>query len=140
MYHKILPALSIIILLCLSPLAILAQVPGTTYRPDSNGNMQPVSPNESPKFQGNLLGFISSHLHYPESALESGQEGKVFLQFIVDTDGTMKDLVVLRSSGSKALDAEALRVVRLMTQWKPGTDKGVPVQAYFTLPIVFSLH
>ena len=95
-----------------------------------------------PEFPGGmeaLYKFISQKIIYPADAVEEGIEGRVMVQFVVDEEGDVKDAVV-KQSVSPSIDKEALRVVKLMPKWKPGTVDGKPVDAYFRLPISFKLQ
>ncbi|WP_170111359.1 energy transducer TonB [Mangrovibacterium marinum] len=97
---------------------------------------------QMPQFPGgmsSLLSFISKSVRYPAQARELGTQGRVFVRFVVNTDGTIADAHVVRSVDS-LLDAEALRVVRLMPRWKPGSQNGRPVRVNFTIPINFVLQ
>lgn len=94
----------------------------------------PVFPGDVPA----LIKFISENLHYPASSAESGIEGRVIVQFVVTKNGDIANPKVLRGLDA-ACDSEALRVVKAMPKWKPGTNKGVPVDVYFTLPFTFKL-
>ena len=90
-----------------------------------------------PEFPGgwDALGkFVKDNLRYPEGHTDGG---RVIVQFVVDHDGTVADATVVRSV-SPELDAEALRVVRSMPRWKPGTQDGKAVAAMFTMPILFN--
>lgn len=78
--------------------------------------------------------FIKKNLHYPDTT--RGIEGKVYLQFTIDTLGVISDVRVKRSMGKK-FDDEAIRVVQLMPNWIPGVMNGKPVKSRFTMPIMF---
>ena len=76
-------------------------------------------------------------MKYPEAAKEAGQQGRVLVQFTVNTDGSISDAKILRGA-SPELDAEALRVVNSCTQkWTPGMQDGKPVPVSFSFPFVF---
>ena len=77
-------------------------------------------------------------LKYPEMAKENGIQGKVFVQFVVWKDGTIKDVKVVKGV-HKTLDGEAQRVVKSMPKWTPGKQRGTAVNARFTLPIKFRI-
>jgi periplasmic protein TonB len=97
---------------------------------------------EMPEFPGGIQGmmnFIRTTIIYPTQCRKQGLGGKIFLKFIVSTEGKVTDAQVLKSSGFKLLDAEALRVVNLMPIWKPGFQNRKAVNVYFNLPINFSL-
>lgn len=87
----------------------------------------------------NLFVFLAKRINYPKAAAEKGLEGKVIVKFIIDTDGTVKDPVVIKDNVGGGCAEEALRVVRMMPKWIPGTQKGQPVKVYYTMPIIFKL-
>lgn len=80
--------------------------------------------------------FISKNTTYPKYARRKGIEGKVFIQFVVDKDGSITDVQVLKGIGG-GCDEEAARVVRVSPRWTPGKHRGQPIRARMTLPIVF---
>ncbi len=87
-----------------------------------------------------LIGGIASvqkHITYPEMAMKAGIEGRVVVQFIIQTDGTVKDPVVVRGIGG-GCDEEAIKAVK-KAQFVPGRQRGKPVQVRFSLPISFKL-
>lgn len=84
--------------------------------------------------------WVNSHIKYPEDAKKNGITGRVTLQYSIEADGRIADVKVLRSSGDKALDAEALRVVSMSPKWKPGMQKGNPVRVTYTFPVIFQLR
>ena len=88
-----------------------------------------------------LLKFISSTIVYPEYAMENEIQGRVYLQFIVRTNGSLTDIKVARSvPGGKMLDDEAIRVIKLTSgKWKSARQNGKPVSCNMTLPVVFVL-
>jgi len=94
-----------------------------------------------PSFRGGnqkLLEFLGSNLVYPQEAKEAGAEGKVFVEFYIEKDGTVCDAKVLRGIGY-GCDEEALRVIGLMPKWYPGKQRGKAVRVRYTLPIKFEL-
>lgn len=96
-------------------------------------------PPTSPAFPGGLQGlmeYLSSNVKYPKEAEQAAIEGRVVLRFIVEADGSIKDVTVLKSA-DELLDVEAIRVVENMPKWEPGKLAGKPVPVYFTLPIMF---
>lgn len=76
---------------------------------------------------------------YPESVPKAGLQGKVFIGFVVRKDGRISDVEILKGA-DPALNAEALRLVKSMPNWKPGTQRNVPVNVKYTLPIVLKLN
>ena len=81
---------------------------------------------------------LGKNIQYPEMAKENGIQGKVFVQFVVWKDGTIKDVRVVKGV-HKTLDSEAQRVVKSMPKWTPGRQRGTAVNARFTLPIKFRI-
>jgi protein TonB len=95
-----------------------------------------------PKYVGGddaRLRYLKDKVTYPKKSKRKGIEGKVFVSFIVDEQGVIKDAYVYRGV-VEDIDAEALRVVRLMPKWTPGFSEGIPVKVKFILPIKFSLY
>jgi protein TonB len=82
--------------------------------------------------------WVNERIKYPEEAVENNVEGKVMLSFIVDIDGSVKDVKVLKRVDA-ALDKEAVRVVSSSPKWTPGLLKGKPVRAIYNFPVVFRL-
>ncbi|HAH25183.1 MAG TPA: hypothetical protein DCL77_15735 [Prolixibacteraceae bacterium] len=96
---------------------------------------------EMPEFPGGamaLRNYLFEQTKYPERAVASKIEGKVFVGFVVDQDGNISDAYVVRGC-HPLLDAEAVRVVTVMPQWKAGRLKGKPVKVSYTLPVNFNL-
>jgi TonB family protein len=94
-----------------------------------------------PEFPGgveNLYKYLSENLKYPADAVKNNISGRVYVQFTVCGDGSLCNYKVIRGVDS-SVDAEALRVVTRMPKWKPGTQYGIPVSVWYTLPIHFSL-
>ena len=96
---------------------------------------------EMPEFIGGvekLYEYLGNNINYPEQAKDFSIQGKVFVQFVVWKDGTIKDVKVVKGT-HKLLDKEALRVITKMPAWKPGKQRGKNVNARFTLPIKFRI-
>ncbi|TDN38932.1 energy transducer TonB [Hymenobacter sp. UV11] len=92
-----------------------------------------------PEFAGGqeaMLRYLRSHLRYPGAALAEGIGGRVFLSFVVQADGSISEVTVLKGLGY-GLDEEAQRVVRQMPNWTPGYQSKHAVPVRFTLPITF---
>lgn len=85
-----------------------------------------------------LKEFISTNIKYPAEAKTEGIQGKVFVSFTVDKAGKVTDAEIAKGVHS-ALDAEALRVIKKMPNWKPGENEGVPVDVRYTVPVAFRL-
>ena len=92
-----------------------------------------------PQFPGgedSLLSFLKKNLRYPEEAKLAWIQGRVFVGFLIDHNGKIKDVKIL-SSVNQQLDDEALRVVHMMPDWTPGTVSGTNVDVQYILPIEF---
>jgi protein TonB len=97
---------------------------------------------ESPEYPGGnvaLLNFINENLRYPAEAVNNNIEGRVILKFVVNTDGSVDRIEILRGI-DPLLDNEAIRVVKALPKFKPGKQRGVPVPVWFTLPFVFKIE
>ena len=94
---------------------------------------------EFPGGEAKLMEFISKNIHYPQAAREKGIQGRVFIGFIIEKDGSVSNVRNLRSVDSE-LDAEAMRVIESMPRWKPGMLNGDTVRVSYQIPIVFKLE
>jgi len=83
--------------------------------------------------------YVSANMKYPEVAAENGIQGRVFVQFVVESDGRITNVRVIRGV-DPALDREAMRVVESSPRWNPGKQRGKPVRVSFTFPITFVLQ
>jgi len=95
-----------------------------------------------PSFPGGdaaLFKYLSDNIKYPVIAQESGIQGRVICQFVVNRDGSIVDIEVVRSV-DKSLDAEAVRVISKMPKWTPGKQRGKTVRVKYTLPVNFRLQ
>jgi len=96
---------------------------------------------QMPEFPGGetaLMTYLQKNLKYPNLAKDSGIEGKVWVSFIIDKEGAVKDVKVLKSIGG-GCDEEAIRVIKMMPRWKPGIQDGKPVSVQFRIPVIFTL-
>ena len=96
---------------------------------------------ELPQYPGGMVEFmkwLTATLKYPDQALKRRIQGKVIVSFIVNKDGTLSD-IKLTKSVNKLLDEEALRVARMMPNWKPGVDQGKPCRTMIAIPIIFEI-
>ena len=99
-------------------------------------------PDISPKFpptDGTLQDFINKTVKYPATSIEKSEEGTVYLSFIVELDGSLSDISVLRGV-SKSLDEEAIRVIKIMPNWIPGIYNEQNVRTRCRIPIVFTIE
>lgn len=96
---------------------------------------------KQPEFPGGMsemMKYLQKNIKYPAICQKQGIQGRVIVQFVVDTDGSIKDAHVLNPVNPH-LDKEALRVVNSMPKWKPGMQKGKNVRVRFTIPVTFKL-
>ena len=97
---------------------------------------------EMPSFPGGdaeCMRFLNKNIKYPTIAQENGIQGRVILQFVVNKDGSIVDVVVARSV-DPYLDKEALRVIQSMPRWIPGKQNGKAVRVKYTVPVMFRLQ
>lgn len=107
---------------------------------ESDGEVYQIVEN-MPMFPGGdqkMWEFISNNIQYPQEALEKRIQGSVFVGFIVEPDGSLSDVKILRSLGSSC-DEEAVRVVKSMPKWEPGKQRGQAVRVSYQIPITFKL-
>ena len=95
---------------------------------------------EFPGGQAELFKYLSENVKYPVIAQENGIQGRVICQFVVNKDGSIVDVEVVRSGGDASLDKEAVRVIKSMPKWKPGKQRGKPVRVKYTVPVNFKLQ
>ena len=96
---------------------------------------------EEAQFNGNMNEFIVKKLVYPQTAIEMGLSGKCYLKFIVNTDGSVSNVSVVRGvPDCPECDREAVRVIKSMPNWKPGKMNGKPVRTWLQIPINFTLQ
>ena len=86
-----------------------------------------------------LMQYLSSNIHYPAVAAENGVQGRVVVGFVVEKDGSITDVNVLRSV-DPSLDREAMRVVKSMPRWTPGKQNGSAVRVKYQVPVTFRLQ
>ena len=97
---------------------------------------------QMPEFPGGmaaLMRYLKENINYPRISRENNSQGKSFINFVVNSDGSIQDVEVLKSSSDVYLDKEALRVVGGMPKWNPGKQAGKAVRVRFTLPVTFRL-
>lgn len=94
-----------------------------------------------PSFPGDynaLSTYLNTNLRYPEVAKQRGTQGRVYIRFIVRANGSITDIELIRGIGD-GCDEEALRLVKNMPKWRPGTSNGRDVDVRYNLPITFKL-
>ena len=104
---------------------------------DTIYNVVEVAP-EFPGGMDKMAKYLSENISYPEEAKEKGISGRVFISFVIEKDGSVTEVKVMRSV-DPIVDNEAVRVVKAMPKWKPGMQKGKPVRVSYVLPINFKL-
>jgi len=96
---------------------------------------------ESPSFPGGdeaRIRFLTENIKYPQIARESSIQGTVYVTFVVEKNGNVTDVRILRGIGG-GCDEEAVRVIKAMPRWSPGKQRGKPVRVQFNMPIKFTL-
>ena len=124
-----------------SDIAVAAPPPPPAPKPEVSNKVFDVV-EEMPHFPGGaaaLQAFLSSYTKYPVVAQENGVQGRVTVSFVVERDGSITDVRVVRSV-DPSLDREASRVVRSMPRWSPGKQNGSTVRVKYTVPVVFRLQ
>lgn len=97
---------------------------------------------QMPMFPGGdaaLMGYLRDNIHYPTVAAENGVQGRVVVGFVVERDGSITDVNILRSV-DPSLDREAMRVVKSMPRWTPGKQNGSAVRVKYQVPVTFRLQ
>ena len=97
---------------------------------------------EMPAYPGGdqkLMEYVAKNIKYPQIARETGIQGRVFVSFVVEPDGSVSNVKVLRGIGG-GCDEEAMRVVKSMPKWKPGKQRGKAVRVSYMLPVNFKLQ
>ena len=124
-----------------SDIAVAAPPPPPAPKPEVSNKVFDVV-EEMPHFPGGpaaLQAFLSSNTKYPVVAQENGVQGRVIVSFVVERDGSITDVRVVRSV-DPSLDREATRVVKSMPRWSPGKQNGSAVRVKYTVPVVFRLQ
>ena len=110
-------------------------------KPKDEGPVSMAMVEQKPSFPGGdaaMYKWLNDNIIYPAAASEEGVQGKVTVQFIVEKDGSISHVQVVRGK-HPALDAEAARVIRKMPRWTPGRNTGQPVRVTYHLPVQFKL-
>ena len=128
----------------------MAKAANTTANSISTNNMQTKQSDIKtaddvevmPEFKGGnkaMMEFLMMNMKYPQAAAKAKQQGRAVVGFVVRKDGTVSDVHITKSAGYAVLDEEAIRVVKAMPAWKPGKQKGEPVNVKYSVPITFKL-
>ena len=110
---------------------------GKVVRVDSIFFVADVMP-QFPGGESGLVEYLKKNMHCPASAKAKKVSGRVYVQFIIERDGSVSRLKITRGIGN-GCDEESLRVVKQMPKWTPGKMRGEPVQVQYTLPVKFTL-
>jgi periplasmic protein TonB len=119
---------------------------GTVYTPEPEQPKEPEIFDRAevmPSYPGGvpeLMKFLQKNIRYPSLARENGLEGKVIVKFYIDTDGTVREPAVLKDGVGGGCGDEAIRVIKAMPKWTPGSQRGKAVKVYYTLPVTFKLQ
>lgn len=120
----------------------IKSTPDSVFRNTSEDEKVFIAIEQPAEYPGGLpalMKFVSKNLKYPEMAKRMGIEGKVWVTFIVETDGSISTIKITRGVNAD-LDREAIRIVSLFPTWSPGMQNGHPVRSQFVLPIPFQLR
>lgn len=101
-----------------------------------------LSSEQLPEFPGGqqaMFQYIADNVEYPVFARMNGIQGRTICQFIVNKNGSLSDIKILKSSGNKELDEEAVNVIASMPKWIPGRSAGEIVRVKYTIPVTFKI-
>lgn len=121
---------------------VVAPPPPAPIVEEEDANVVFVAVEKNPEYPGGiqaLYEFLGNKIVYPSGAKEAGIQGRVICQFVVNKDGSIVDIVVVKGV-DRDLDEEAIRVIKLMPKWTPGQQSGKKVRVKYTLPIVFKIN
>lgn len=117
-------------------------IPPRLIEPDIVDDTPIAIPEQMPEFPGGtsaMLAYLAKAIKYPQLARELGIQGRVFVSFVIERDGSVSEVSVLRGIGG-GCDEEAIRVVETMPRWEPGRQGGKTVRVSFNLPVHFRLR
>jgi len=119
------------------------ELPPEPVAPDPDADKVFTYVEEMPAFpnggEAAMYGYIQKNIRYPQMAVDANITGKVFVNFVVDQNGNIAEVKVLRGIGG-GCDEEAIRVIKSMPKWSPGKQRGKPVRVKYTLPVNFKLQ
>ncbi len=137
------PVIALALLAFANPETDTAELVVVAYQQDKTESDQVYkSVEQMPQFPGGeaaMMRYLSQNIKYPPSAAKNNIEGRVILQFVVEKDGQIGEVKIVRSVDPE-LDAEAVRVVKTMPNFIPGRQDGKPVAVWYTIPISFKLQ
>ena len=93
---------------------------------------------EYPGGEQAMMNYVATNVKYPQAAIDKNISGRVMVGFVVEKDGSITDVQVVKGIGG-GCNEEAVRVVKAMPKWKPGKEKGKAVRVHYLLPITFKL-
>lgn len=111
-------------------------------QPAEEGPEIMLFPEESASPKGGFEAFykyVSNNIKYPAQARRMGVEGRVFVEFVINKDGTLTDVKAIKGIGA-GCDEEAVRITQAAPAWNPGKQRGKPVRQRYTLPVIFKLQ
>ena len=117
----------------------------TPFYTDSEGHVIYNKAEVDPSFEGGegaMMKYLNANLQYPQDAKDKGVEGTVFVDFVIASDGSVREAMVTDAPGEEvdqSLRNEAIRVVTSMPKWIPGRQRGKPVDVKFSLPVTFTM-
>ncbi|HTK20103.1 MAG TPA: energy transducer TonB [Mucilaginibacter sp.] len=131
----------ILLIICLSTFAMLAKAQVNDTSANNDPNKVWIKVDRVPQFPGgfvHLMDYLTTNMKYPDEAKKNGISGKVFVAFVVEKDGSLTDIKVIKSV-SPELDEEAVRLMKESPKWQPGSAEGVPCRVRYSLPVNFEL-
>jgi periplasmic protein TonB len=112
-----------------------------TLNEDESLHMNGDAQEELPEFPGGIMEmmrYVKEKIKYPQQVLDNKVIGKCYMKFLVKSDGTLDEISILKGlANCPECDAEAIRIIKSMPKWRPGSIAGVPVALYYNLPINF---
>lgn len=109
--------------------------------PDTDQDSFFITVEVMPSFPGGIEArgkYLNDNIKYPDEAIKAGIQGTCYMNFVVETDGRITNVRVLRGIGG-GCDEEAIRVIQDMPEWEPGLQRGKPVRVQYNMPIKFTL-
>ena len=138
----VVPVIALALLAFANPKTDTAELVVVAYNQDKAPQDVYKSVEQMPQFPGGeaaMMKYLSQNIQYPPSAAKNNVEGRVILQFVVEKDGQIGEVKIVRSVDPE-LDAEAVRVIKTMPNFIPGRQDGKPVAVWYTIPISFKLQ
>jgi len=130
--------IAILIAFCALSFSIFAQENDSVATDDTVYEVVEKMP-QFPGGSNGLFSFLIENIKYPAKAERNGIKGRVIVKFVVLKDGTIDDIEVAQSV-HQDLDAEAVRLIKIMPKWQPGEQRGQAVNCRYTLPVIFKLN